>query len=197
MTQSLAPAGDARLERYLDELRTWGRRVNLVGSTRAEALARHVDDALAAVPALPHGARVADLGTGAGLPGIPIAIARPDLSMSLVEIRERRVAFLRHVVRTLELDCAVVRTRLEEGCERPFEVVLLRAVASPKRAARLARPWVEDGGEIWIWARERPAGLESAREPDAPDIPLGEDGEHGMILRLPAAAVPRGTPGLG
>ena len=193
MTRRLAPADDARLGRYLDELRAWGKRINLVGSTRADALERHVGDALGGACALPRGARVADLGSGAGLPGIPIAISGPDLDVTLVEIRERRVAFLRHVVRLLELRCSVVRTRLESPPEVPYDVVLLRAVAPPERAVLLARPWVEDSGEIWVWARERPEPLAPARAPGVADIPLGENGEHGLILRIPAAAVPRGT----
>ncbi len=190
MTGRLAPADDARLGRYLDELRTWGKRVNLVGSTRPDALERHVSDALGGASALPRSARVADLGSGAGLPGIPIAIARPDLEMTLVEIRERRVAFLRHVVRLLELRCSVVCTRLESPPEVLCDVVLLRAVAPPERAVLLARPWVEDTGEIWVWARERPERLTAARAAGVADISLGE---RGVILRVPASAVPRGT----
>jgi 16S rRNA (guanine527-N7)-methyltransferase len=162
--------------------------VNLVGSTEPTALVRHIDESLRGAAALPQRARVVDLGSGAGLPGIPVAIARPDLNMTLVEIRERRFHFLRHVVRTLRLErCGVERRRIEEPPEGPYDVALMRAVAPLPRALPMARPWIHDEGEVWIWARSRPPGLP---EGAGPDIPLG--GER-AILRMRAHAVPRGT----
>ena len=64
---------------------------------------RHVEDSLAAADCLPEGSEIVDLGSGAGFPGVPLALSRPDLRVTLVEIRERRVNFLRHVVRTPQL----------------------------------------------------------------------------------------------
>ncbi|MCE2390294.1 MAG: 16S rRNA (guanine(527)-N(7))-methyltransferase RsmG [Proteobacteria bacterium] len=165
-----------RLARYLDELRSWARRTNLVGSTEDPALSRHVEDSLAAAPHLPEGARVADLGSGAGFPGIPLAVARPDLQLLLVEIRERRAHFLRHVVRTLDLPCEVGRQRIEDAPDRGFDFALLRAVAPPEASLKLAEPWVEPGGEIWLWAGPRA----DAPEPKA-FIPLDSGGR---ILRF-------------
>lgn len=188
MTRRLSPAHEADLGRYIDELRRWGQRTNLVGSTSPEALARHVDESLRGAAVLSAGARVVDLGSGAGLPGIPVAIARRDLDVTLVEIRERRFHFLRHVVRTLDLGhCRVERTRIEEPPPELFDVALMRAVAPVGRALPMARPWVRDEGEIWIWARERPSEAPSGA---GPDIPL-EGGR--IILRAHAHAVPRGT----
>jgi 16S rRNA (guanine527-N7)-methyltransferase len=131
-----------------------------VGSIEPGALARHVADSLAAADALPRSARVVDLGSGAGFPGIPLAIARPDLDLTLVEIRERRVHFLRHVVRTLDLRCRVERCRIESSPGTPFSYALLRAVAPPQRAREMARAWVREGGEIWIWAGPDETALE-------------------------------------
>src|SRR5262249_18479377 len=119
---------------FLAALRQWGPRTNLVGSLDDAALTRHVEDSLAAAEHLPHSARVVDLGSGAGFPGIPLAIARPDLDLTLVEIRERRVHFLRHVVRQLELGCRIERRRIEEPLLPPFEFALLRAVAPPEES---------------------------------------------------------------
>ncbi len=178
------------LERYLDELQSWGARMNLVGSIAREDLRVHLDDSLAAADALPQGARVVDLGSGAGLPGIPIAISRPDLDVTLVEIRERRVHFLRHVARTLGLEVAIERTRLEDPPALRFDFALARAVLPPRKVLPLAARWVHLEGEVWIWTRETPS---EAGVPEASVLPLSAN--RGGILRAPAAAVSRGTLG--
>ncbi len=188
MTHPLVLDPQPRIERYLDELKKWGARVNLVGSTENDALRLHITESLAAARHLPHDARVVDLGSGAGLPGLPLLIARPDLRLVLVESRERRVHFLRHVVRVLELGCEVVRSRIEDAPAGSFDYALLRAVAPVKKALAIAVPWVEAEGEIWVWTREEPSAAGSAF---AGEIPLGD---RGRILRAHAAAVSRGTP---
>jgi 16S rRNA (guanine527-N7)-methyltransferase len=180
-----AGSAEAALAAYRAELVRWGERMNLVGSTDDAALDRHFQDALAAAPEMPGGARVADLGSGAGLPGLPIAIARPDVRVTLVEIREKRVAFLRHVVRTLDLDVEVRQTSLENAPDDPFDIALLRAVAPPDESARIGLRWVRADGEIWIWAGPK-AGLRGARP-----IALASGG---AILRIHAAELSRGTP---
>ncbi|NRA01391.1 MAG: 16S rRNA (guanine(527)-N(7))-methyltransferase RsmG [Myxococcales bacterium] len=192
MSEPRGARGIPSIERFLDELTAWGRRVNLVGSTSPDALQVHVSDALGVVDALPAGARVVDLGSGAGFPGIPLALVRPDLRLTLVEIRERRVAFLRHVKRVLGAGFEVRRTRIEHGPEPsgPYEFALMRAVAPLRRALPLARPWVHDDGEIWVWTREA--------VPESVDPATGlagriELGARGQVLRVRAAAVPRGT----
>jgi 16S rRNA (guanine527-N7)-methyltransferase len=187
MTQRAALDSDSRIERYLDELRRWGARTNLVGSTETDALRLHTIESLAAARHFPECARVVDLGSGAGFPGVPLMIVRPDLQMTLVESRERRVHFLRHVVRTLELECVVVRGRIEDPALGPFDYALLRAVAPLARALPLAVPWVAGDGEIWIWTKE---DAEALRAGYAGEISLGK---RGRILRVRAAAVSRET----
>jgi len=177
-------APDETIAEFLRELARWGERMNLVGSTAPAAIARHVEDALAAAPHLPEGACVVDLGSGAGFPGIPIAIARRDLRLTLVEIREKRVAFLRHVVRVLGLSVDIRRVSIEDAPAETFEFALLRAVAPPGRSAQLARSWVRDTGEIWIWAGP------DAAVPGSLPLPLASGG---AILRVPAAVISRGT----
>jgi 16S rRNA (guanine527-N7)-methyltransferase len=177
---SLPELDPLRLERFLEEVRAWAPRTNLVGSTDAAALRRHVEDSLAAAPLLKPAARVVDLGSGAGFPGIPLALARRDLRIALVEIRERRFHFLRRVVRSLELECEVLRQRIEDRPPRPYDYALLRAVAPPARSAQLARPWVHTGGEIWIWT----SGGDPALERSCSAVPLRSGG---CILRVPAS----------
>jgi 16S rRNA (guanine527-N7)-methyltransferase len=175
---------DATIAEFLRELARWGDRMNLVGSTDPAAMSRHVEDSLAAVPHLPEGASVVDLGSGAGFPGVPIAIARRDLRVTLVEIREKRIAFLRHVVRLLGLEVEVRRASIEVAPATRFDFALLRAVAPPDKALELARPWVSDTGEVWIWAG---AGVDL---PGARPIALASGG---AILRTRAAVISRGT----
>ncbi|MEE9281018.1 MAG: 16S rRNA (guanine(527)-N(7))-methyltransferase RsmG [Myxococcota bacterium] len=177
------------MPRYLKELRRWGATTNLVGSTDSEALGRHVADSVAAAAGLASGARVVDLGSGAGFPGIPLALSRPDLRVTLVEIRERRISFLRHVVRTLSIEnVRVERARIESSPPELYDYALLRAVAPPSRAAELARPWVRPGGEFWIWA-SRGADIALERLSGSIDLESG-----GQILRFRVPEVSRGTP---
>jgi 16S rRNA (guanine527-N7)-methyltransferase len=175
MTQPLAPDAQSQIERYLEEIGKWGARMNLVGSTDDDALRLHAQES------------VVDLGSGAGFPGLPLLIARPDLRMTLVEARERRLHFLRHAVRTLGLECAVIRCRIEDPPVGAFDYALLRAVAPVRKALSLAAPWLGSRGEIWIWTREAAAAAGTAY--------LGEIslGERGRILRARAAVVSRGT----
>jgi len=186
--------GDERardlLDRYLTELAHWGAHTNLVGSLDRAALEVHVRDSLAAAPELPAGASVVDLGSGAGFPGLPVAIARPDLRVTLLEIRERRVSFLRHVTRTLGLSCEVVRGRIETPSATPFDYALARAVAAAAELIPIARPWVGGKGEVWIWGRVRASEVAA---PDVSEIPLEEG--RGWILRVPGAEQsPSGRP---
>ena len=158
--------------------------MNLVGSTEQVALERHFADSLAAAEQLPRAARVVDLGSGAGFPGVPIALARPDVRMTLVEVREKRLAFLRHAIRELRLAVEVRPISIDSPPPDPFDFALLRAVAKPERSAELGRPWVGPAGEVWIWAA---AEVELSA---ATAIPL-ESG--GKILRVRAADFSRGT----
>ncbi len=164
--------------------------MNLVGSTDLAELRIHLEDSLAAAAVLPRDARVVDLGSGAGFPGIPVAIERPDLFLTLVEVRERRVHFLRHVVRTLELDIEIRRIDFQTAPADLFDFALVRAVAPPAEILPIATRWIGPEGEIWVWTRLSP---EQAGAPRA--IPVALPAGRGAILRVPAAAVPRGTLG--
>src|SRR4029079_16814605 len=90
-------------------LLTWNARINLTGAgTRDELLGEHFPDALAMASLVPPGARLVDVGSGGGLPAVPLSVLRPDLGLTLVEPRAKRVAFLRTAVRTLGLKAEVV-----------------------------------------------------------------------------------------
>lgn len=197
MSADHALEGEPDLKRFTDELAAWGSRTNLVGSTEPEALCAHVEESLSAARALPHGCRAVDLGSGAGLPGLPIAITRSDLDVTLVEIRERRVHFLRHVARTLPVRCRILRQRIEDGPESTlFDAVLMRAVAPLAESLELAVSWATPAAEIWIWTRETLAAVELLGIEGASELPLAR---RGRILRVPARSLeaPGGDRGRG
>ena len=117
--------------RYVDILSTRGIDWGLIGPREGERLwDRHVLNSVAPADLIPDGATVADVGSGAGLPGIPLAILRPDLRITLVEPLLRRATFLTQAIDELALAdrVRVVRARAEDHPER-YDVVISRALA--------------------------------------------------------------------
>ncbi len=137
----VAPDVAEALSTYLRLLVKWNRTYNLTGIRDPDELVeRHLVESLALAPLL-RGERIADVGTGAGLPGIPLAIVAPERRFVLIESRAKRVRFLRHVVLTLGLEnTEIAHTRVEDlRCERPFDTVLARAVAPPEALVQMTR----------------------------------------------------------
>lgn len=151
---SLAPALSKDLRRLADLVRRWSGRVRLVGRTDDETMAvRHLLDSLTVRPfleGLPAGARVLDIGSGAGFPGLPLALARRDLEVHLVEVDRRKAAFLKAAVAELGLSVRVHTVRAEgrpegEGVPRG-EVVVSRAFTAPEAWVPLGARYLAAGG---------------------------------------------------
>jgi len=159
--RGIEPGPVEALSRFLSELDRWRRRVNLTGNLGAEELADHALEALLARDLIAHGERVVDIGSGAGFPGLPLAISRPDLSMVLVEPRGKRAAFLRHVVRDLGLsNVTVAESRIQEVGGQTFGCATTRAVGG--FAAWMGEAaFLEPGGLLLAWTTD-PAAI--ARE---------------------------------
>jgi 16S rRNA (guanine527-N7)-methyltransferase len=137
--------------RYAEHLATTGVEWGLVGPREASRVwERHVLNCAVVADLVPPAARVLDIGSGAGLPGIPLALARPDLRVVLVEPLARRVEWLRMVIADLELPVEVERGRAEDTpIRRRWEgadVVTSRAVAPLHRLAAWCLPLVRPGG---------------------------------------------------
>ena len=145
------PAVDAAAE-YARLLATEGTVRGMIGPREVPRLwERHLLNSAAIASLVPVGARVVDVGSGAGLPGIPLALARPDLTVTLLEPLARRVAFLTECVRRLGLErVTVVRGRAEEGPIRRqlggADVVTARAVAPLDKLAGWCLPLLRPGG---------------------------------------------------
>jgi 16S rRNA (guanine527-N7)-methyltransferase len=158
LTPELAPVaqrlfgkrlGDATA--FVGMLATDGVERGLIGPREVDRLwERHVLNCALLADAIPDGARtVADVGSGAGLPGIVLALCRPDLRITLVETMQRRVTWLDEVVAQLGLEVEVVRARAEDlHGTRSFDVVTARAVAALDKLARWTLPLVADDGVL-------------------------------------------------
>lgn len=123
---------------------------------------RHVLDSLRGLDCLPPTVReLADLGSGGGLPGIPLAIALPRAHVTLLEGRSRKAAFLEHVVLSLGLANVSVQAERVERASLAVEACTGRAVGSAERTWQLARPLLAEGGRLVYWAGAswRPAAV--------------------------------------
>jgi 16S rRNA (guanine527-N7)-methyltransferase len=139
------------LEAYADLLATEGVTRGLIGPREVPRLwDRHLVNCGLLAPLVPTEASVADLGSGAGLPGLVLAIARPDLRVTLVEPMARRVAFLDEARARLGLEgVEVVRERAEQWTQqRRFDVVTARALAALPKLLGWAMPLAADGGQL-------------------------------------------------
>jgi len=166
----LADDAHERLTALAEMVIEWGRSTNLTGHKTALAVIRHlVIEALALCTAIERqarptsaGSRLVDLGSGAGFPGIPMAIVRPDLEVLLVDSRERRHHFQRAARRALGLDhLEPLLGRMEELEPRPGRLVIAQAVAQSEEVLAWAAPWVGGGGTLVL------PGAEGAPDPGA------------------------------
>lgn len=138
-------------ERYVAHLATSGIERGLLGPREVPRLwNRHVLNCAVVASLIGPDAAVADVGSGAGLPGLTLALARPDLRLTLIEPLERRVVWLNEVVDDLGLDnVTVVRTRAELAADEvSADVVTSRAVSALDKLARLSIPLLHGSGEM-------------------------------------------------
>lgn len=150
----ITPAQIDQLVRYADLLRTRGAAMGLVATSDLDRIdERHVLDGLRGVPSLPARSHsVVDLGSGGGVPGIPVAIARPDVGVVLAEVRRNRAAFLELVVDELRLPNVRVHPGRAEALEGSFGACVARAFAPPAATWEIARPLLEPQGVLLYWA---------------------------------------------
>lgn len=148
---------------FTESLARQGEERGLIGPLELPRLwTRHILNSVIAAP-LFHGS-VADIGSGAGLPGIVLAIARPDVQWTLIEPMERRVTWLTEQVTELGLENVDILRARAEDVRRPkgFDVVTARAVSALRTLIPLTAPLVRDGGELTVFK-----GMNAANEIDA------------------------------
>lgn len=140
------PTTRAQIERYAELLATVGIERGLIGPREGEKIwDRHIFNSLPVISLIPEGSSIIDIGSGAGLPGIPIALARPDLQVTLIEPLQRRVDFLGEAVEGL--DITVLRGRAQDF-KLKADFVTARAVAPLEKLKKISWHLVKKGGAL-------------------------------------------------
>ena len=167
-----------RIARYHAMLADWNTRMNLTGDTDFDtSLDRHYTDCLAPLvnrELFPEGASMIDVGSGAGFPGLPLAIARPDMKVTLLDSLMKRINFLDAVVKELGLaNVKLVHSRAEDGgrdikLREQYDIAVARAVAPLPVLCELLLPFVKVGGRMVCYKgpaadEELQAGAKAAR----------------------------------
>jgi 16S rRNA (guanine527-N7)-methyltransferase len=186
---TLSDAQHAQLAKYLDLLLAANQRMNLTRITdRAAAEVQHVGDALTLLPFLPAGEiRLADVGSGGGVPGIPLAIARPEAKVMLVESTKKKAAFLKEAAAELGLaNVSVSEWRAEEvgrsNSRETFDVAVARAVATLDWLAEWCLPLVKRGGKVLAMKGARAAEEVPAAAKAIKLLGGGEPVVHPIVL---------------
>ena len=146
----------AQFSTFLDELKLWNERTNLTAIREDDdIIKKHFLDSLSVLSAIPKNTQtVIDVGTGAGFPGLPIAIAEPNISVTLLESSDKKVEFLKHIVSKLELKNVIVLSgRAEDGGKNlshreKYDVATARAVANLATLAEYLLPFIRIGGKM-------------------------------------------------
>ncbi len=149
--EPLTPEIRSKFDEYLALILRWNARINLTAvRDPQEILSRHFLESIACARNLPTGiGSLLDLGSGAGFPGIPIALCRPEMRVTLAESQGKKAAFLREAVRMLGLNSSVFGERAENLTEQ-FDCVTLRAVDRMKLAIFSASALVRPGGRLVV-----------------------------------------------
>src|SRR5262245_34655782 len=150
----LTSAQLGQLRAYLDTLLLWNRKVALVSQRDPrQIVSKHIADSLFAAGRCAGAAAIIDLGSGAGFPGLPIAIARPTARVCVVEARGKKASFLEEACRTASIrNARVCHTRIEALAADPayrarYALATARALSSVARFLELARPFLAPGGQ--------------------------------------------------
>jgi 16S rRNA (guanine527-N7)-methyltransferase len=187
----LSPHTQQQFQVYLRELKLWNARINLTAiTTDREIVIKHFLDSLAAVRFLGPVASLADLGSGAGFPGLVLKLVQPEMTLTLVEAREKKAAFLEYLVSLLKLrEIHIVREHLTPRLARQwgpgFAAVTSRAAFPLAQFLELAAPLLLRGGvSLALKGPNLPAPELAAAVQRCPSLGLGALAQHEYLLPL-------------
>jgi 16S rRNA (guanine527-N7)-methyltransferase len=165
------------IDTYKRELLRWNESINLIGPEAKANLDDHISEALTAAEILGPRGEILDVGSGGGLPAIPMAIVSPAARFHLVEADRKKWAFLKHVVRECKLNAVVYGDRLARAVTRfppdlRFSLVTSRAVGKPGEWVPSLGEWLEPGGRVALFQ-------------GSPDVPPMSGFEKGDVFPLP------------
>ncbi len=168
-----------RFETYYNMLIDYNTRMNLTAITEEnEVIVKHFCDSLCLLSKIEvkEGASLIDVGTGAGFPGIPLLIARPDLKITLLDGLNKRLVFLQDVLKALELKAEIIHARAEEGAHEDnlreqFDIATSRAVARQSVLCEYCLPYVKVGGSFV--AMKGPQAQEELKDAEKGTLLLG------------------------
>jgi 16S rRNA (guanine527-N7)-methyltransferase len=151
----LTPDDVDRLRTYYSLLTRWNDRLHLVAPCSPEEFAtRHVLESLLLLKHLPHGAKIADIGSGAGLPIVPCLIVRPDLEATLIEASQKKAVFLREAIHAVGRKATIVAQRFEDIEAPPVEFVTSRALDQFTRQIPVLLTWAPRGSTLLLFGGE-------------------------------------------
>ena len=178
---------------FLKELKKWNRTYNLSAlTTDKDIVIKHFIDSLLYLKAIPdRPLRIADVGAGAGFPGIPIKIVRPEIDMTLIEPTRKKASFQRHIIRLLGLSgINVLEQRVEETAEEYegfFDIIVSRATFSLEKFLEMACPYINNEDGLLIVSKG-PKVMEELKEAASP---VRNAVKEVLELRLPFAGAER------
>jgi 16S rRNA (guanine527-N7)-methyltransferase len=145
-----------RVERYKAHLAKWNRIHNLTGAKSDDVIDAFIYDAVYPVSFLPKVRNAMDIGTGAGFPGLILAMAMPETDFTLVEPIQKRASFLQFVKADLKLgNVTVENCRVEELAPKAYDLVTSRAVTDTKMLMKLSEPFVRKGSQLLFYKGEK------------------------------------------
>lgn len=181
------------LKKYAELLRLWNKKINLVApGTLSELEARHITDSAQLVPHIPQGAQtVLDVGSGAGLPGLILAILMPGRQVTLVERDQRKSAFLRTAAHALQLANVQVRAEDIKNITEQYDVITCRAWADLKDILTFTAPRLAPNG-CWLLLKGQAFDTElracetmfHLTTERWPSIVKSKDGESGWVVKI-------------
>ena len=181
-----------RFEALLDELERWNRKINLTAVRERNAMRQlHIEDSLTARPLL-YGEQILDVGTGAGFPGLPLAIAEPERVFTLLDSNNKKIQFVKHAIGVLGLNnVSAEKARAEDYAPgRRFDTVIARALAALPRLIDIAGHHVgEDGVFVALKGRYPAEELEQLKAPWRHDVVelevagLDRGSRHAVVMR--------------